>query len=103
MAVKTDRSVPGSRIVEYRQAAKLSQRALAELCDPPMDFTAIGRIERNLGYSSSTLNRIAVALGCEVSDFFLPDELVRWKTLPAAIRQNIIGLINSYDDIAKSS
>lgn len=91
---------PGQRIRAYRNAAKLSQRDLAVMCNPPMDFTAIGRIERNMGYTSSTLLRLAEALNCSVSDFFLPIELVTWKLLPDDMRNEIAQTIKRYSDAA---
>ena len=88
--------LPGDRILAYRKAAKLSQRALAETCDPPMDFTAIGRIEHNKGYTSSTLNRLANALNCEVADFFIPNELILWRHLNDADKQHIADTIRRF-------
>ena len=88
--------LPGDRILAYRKAAGLTQRALAEKCDPPMDFTAIGRIEHNKGYTSSTLNRLAAALGCEVSDFFIPYEMILWRQLNDADRKHISDTIHRF-------
>ena len=88
--------LPGERILAYRKAAGYSQRALAERCDPPMDFTAIGRIEHNKGYTSSTLNRLAEALGCEVADFFIPSDLVLWRHLNEADRRHISDTIRRF-------
>ncbi|MGI9278716.1 MAG: helix-turn-helix domain-containing protein [Endozoicomonas sp.] len=93
--------LPGARIRAYRQTAGMSQRKLAEICNPPMDFSAIGRIERNLGYTSSTLNRLAKALNCEVSDFFLPAELVAWKHLPTDMKEELSTLIKRYYQAAR--
>lgn len=92
--------LPGDRIRLYRNNAGMSQRALAEKCNPPMDFTAIGRIERNQGFTRSTLVRLAKALNCEVADFFLPAEVVAWKRLPDDMRQEITQTISRYCDAA---
>lgn len=98
-----ENQLPGANIRAFRKAAGMSQRKLAETCDPPMDFTAIGRIERNLGYTSSTLNRLAQALNCKVSDFFLPAELIVWKDLPADMQEEIQTLIRRYYQAARKS
>ncbi len=81
--------LPGDRIRAMRKKAGHSLRDLAHMCDPPMDYTAIGRIERNMGYTSATLKRIAVSLGCTVSDFFLPDELAEFTELPQDLREDV--------------
>ena len=93
--------LPGDRIRLFRTSAGLTQRALAKMCNPPMDFSAIGRIERNQGYTSSTLNRLANALNCDVADFFLPSEILGFKKLPAKMKQEIAQTIRRYCVAAK--
>lgn len=94
--------LPGDRIRLFRTGAGLTQRALAKMCNPPMDFSAIGRIERNQGYTSSTLNRLADALNCDVADFFLPAEILGFKKLPADMKQEISQTIRRYCVAAKA-
>ncbi len=98
--IEAAQDIPGARILAYRKAAGISQRKLAEKCDPPMDFTAIGRIERNQGYTSSTLKRLAAALECDVSDFFLPPELMAWSRLPDDMKQEVSQMIKRYSKAA---
>ncbi len=93
--------LPGDRIRLFRNGAGFTQRALAKKCNPPMDFTAIGRIERNQGYTSSTLKRLAEALNCDVADFFLPAEILGFKKLPAEMKQEISQTIRRYCAAAK--
>lgn len=92
---KTEDETPGARIRAYRNAAGYSQRTLALKCDPPMDFTAIGRIERNQGYTSSTLNRLATALNCTVADFFLPAELAVWPKVREQTKEAVLTIIRN--------
>lgn len=80
---------PGGRIRELRQKAGYTLRELAEACDPPMDFSAVARIERNQGYTSSTLKRIAVALDCTVFDLFLPDNMAQFTCLPEEAKAEV--------------
>ena len=81
--------VPGVRIRELRQKAGYTLRELAEECNPPMDFSALARIERNQGYTSCTLKRIAVALDCTVLDFFLPDDMTQFTRLPEEAKADV--------------
>ena len=81
--------LPGKRIRELRKKAGYSMRSFAAACNPPMDFTTVGRIEKNLGYTGDSLERFARVLDCEVSDFFLPDELAAFAELPADMRDNV--------------
>ncbi len=93
--IKTEEDTPGARILAYRKAAGLAQRQLALICDPPMDFTAIGRIERNQGYTGASLNRLAKALNCKVSDFFLPAELAAWPRVREDTRSAVKVMIRN--------
>ena len=90
--------LPGKRIREMRKQAGLTLRELAEMCDPVMDYTTIGRIERGNGYSSDSLERFAVVFKCSVSDFFLPDELARYSNLSKESRHDIVKHINALAD-----
>ncbi len=81
--------LPGKRIRELRKQAGLSLRDLAAQCNPPMDYSTVGRIERNMGYTGDSLERFARVLDCEVYDFFLPDELTGFTELPADMRNNV--------------
>ena len=96
-----DADLPGGRIKEYRLAAGLSQRELAMKCDPPMDFTAIGRIERNTGFTNATLRRISKALECTLQDLFLPDDMINLRYLSEEERQYIAKKVNSLAKLQK--
>ena len=72
-----------------RKRAGYPLRDLAARCNPPMDYSTVGRIERNMGYTGDSLERIAKVLDCEVYDFFLPDELTGFTELPADMRSNV--------------
>lgn len=85
--------IPGDRIRAFRQKAGFTMRELAEVCNPPMDFSAIGRIENNQGYTSSTLGRLAKALGCEVHDFFLSEGLSGYTQLSETQKEVVHALI----------
>ena len=80
---------PGDNIRKRRKEAGLSMRALAEKCNPALDHTTVRRIELGQGFTQDTLERIAVALNCDMTDFFLPDELEGWSELTEAERQQI--------------
>ena len=80
---------PGQRIQKIRKERGLTQREVADACDPPMDFTGIGRIERGHGYTGESLRRIAVVLDCEIADFFLPDELEFWRYLTPEMKRSL--------------
>ena len=93
---------PGKRIRELRQKSGYSLREFASRCNPPMDYTTIGRIERNMGYTGDSLERFAAVLGCEVSDFFLPDKLARYAELPEQMKDRVAMYINDLADAAKN-
>ncbi|PJE79647.1 hypothetical protein CI610_01361 [invertebrate metagenome] len=80
---------PGKRIRKLRKEAGLSLRDLAELCDPPIDFTTVGRIERDMGYTSDSLKRICSVLKCEVSDLFLPEWLTFYEKLSESDKKTL--------------
>lgn len=91
---------PGVNIRRLREAAGLSLRGLAALCDVPsdartLDHTTIRRLERNEGYTQDSLTRIAAALTkalathISVPDLFLPPELFDWRELPEEARARI--------------
>ena len=94
--------LPGKRIREFRNKAGRSWRDLAKLCDPPMDYTSIGRIERGYGYTGDSLERFAKVLNCEVYDFFLPDELLKFSELPPDYRTDVSKLIDQLALAAKA-
>lgn len=94
--------LPGKRIRELRKKAGYSLRDFASRCNPPMDYTTVGRIERNMGYTGDSLERFAVALNCEVSDFFLPDELTAFSELPKDMRERVALYINDLAVAAKN-
>jgi hypothetical protein len=64
-------------------------RALAERCEPELDHTTIGRLERNEGFTQDTLERIAKVLRVAVPDLFLPPELADWPTLSPKAQERI--------------
>lgn len=84
---------PGATIHKLREANDWSQRYLGERCEPPMDHTAIQRIERNKGYTRNSLERVAAALGVQVHTLFLPPELLPYASLPPEIKQRIAATI----------
>ena len=90
--------IPGRWIRELRQKSGLSLRELGKRCD--MDFTTVGRVERGLGYTEFTLKKIADALECDVTDFFLPDDLKDFHKLSDEQKKMIGKLIS---DLAGSS
>ena len=94
--------LPGKRIRELRKQAGYSLRDFASQCNPPMDYTTVGRIERNMGYTGDSLERFAAVLNCEVSDFFLPDSLARFTELPQEMRDRVALYINDLADATKN-
>lgn len=94
--------LPGKRIRELRQKSGLSLREFASRCNPPMDYTTVGRIERNMGYTGDSLERFADVLGCEVSDFFLPDQLAAFAELPADMQNDVARYIDTLRLAAKN-
>lgn len=94
--------LPGKRIRYLRKQAGYSLREFASRCNPPMDYTTVGRIERNMGYTGDSLERFATVLNCEVSDFFLPDSLVRFTELPPQMRERVALYINDLADASKN-
>ncbi len=86
-------SAPGGRIKYLRNQRHLTQREFVKLCEKSMDFTALGRIERNLGYTRSSLEKIAKVLNCEVYDFFIPKELKDFTNLSEEDKKTILSLI----------
>ncbi|MEJ1355721.1 MAG: helix-turn-helix domain-containing protein [Candidatus Sedimenticola sp. (ex Thyasira tokunagai)] len=85
----TETESPGAVIHHLRNEAGLSQRGLADRCNPPLDHTTIRRIEHNEGYTKDSLERIAVALSVTVADLFLPSALAQYPSLPAEARERI--------------
>ena len=90
--------IPGRRIREIRQRFGFSLRDMGEKCN--MDFSTFGRVERGLGYTEYTLNKIADTLECDVSSFFLPDEIKDFYKLPDDQKKMIGKLVS---DLAKNS
>lgn len=76
-----------------RTEAGLSYRKLAEKCRPAIDHTTIARVEKGLGFTNDTLERLAVALNCQVEDFFLPPELDGWYTLSSETKERLGSII----------
>ena len=95
-------TLPGKRIREFRNRAGLSLRELAAECDPPMDHTSVGRIERGYGYTGDSLERFAKVLGCEVYDFFLPDELIKFSELTPENKATVANIIGQLALAAKA-
>lgn len=87
--------LPGDRIREMRHALGYSMKDLAESCNPPMDYSTIGRIEKNKGYTKDSLERFAEVFKCEVSDFFLYEPLKGYSQLPAEAREDVAKYINT--------
>lgn len=54
-------------------------------------------MERNKHYTSDSLRRVAAQLGVALADFFLPPELLRYRSLPREDQLRIAALV---DDIA---
>lgn len=94
--------LPGDRIRELRKAKGFTLRSMAENCDPPMDYTSIGRIEKNIGYTKDSLERFATVLGCNVSDFFLYDELKGFTDLPDDLKKDVAKHIQHLIIVAKN-
>ena len=86
--------LPGRRIREMRQDRKMTLKDLAERCNPPMDFSTVGRIEKNKGYTKDSLERFAEVMGCTVSDFFLPESIKGYTGLPSEARCDISKYVN---------
>ncbi len=94
--------LPGKRIRELRTKAGYTLREFAANCNPPMDYTTIGRIERNMGYTGDSLERFAAVLQCDVSDFFLPDSLAPYSDLPVDMREDVARYISNLAIAARS-
>lgn len=91
---------PGSQVYRLRRALGWSQRRLADACIPPLDHTTVHRVERGIGYTSDTLERLANAFSralpsrggrpaVTVADLFLPPELADWAALPQDVRARL--------------
>lgn len=80
---------PGANIHRLRKARDLTLRELAKACKPPLTFPACSRIEKNMGYTQDSLQRIAGALRVNIADLFLPPELALLPLLPHAVRDRI--------------
>lgn len=85
--------LPGDRIRALRKKAGFTVREIAVECDPPIDFSSVARIENNKGYTSSTLMRLATAIGCDILDFFLPDGLDGYTELSPEQKEQVHELI----------
>ena len=58
----------GERIKNIRTARGLSQKALGDLCNPPIDSAAIRRLEKSESNPTiETINRVALALNIPAS------------------------------------
>lgn len=80
---------PGASVYRLRMAREWSQRDLAERCTPPLDPSAVSRIENNAGFTQDSLMRIAQALGVPYQSLFWPPEIAAYARLPAAIRERL--------------
>lgn len=89
----TETDTPGVNIHRLRIARGWSQGTLAQACRPPMDTSAISRIERNIGFTQEALQRIAAALGVDYQALFYPPEIAAYATLPADVRQRLADTI----------
>lgn len=94
--------LPGDRIREIRKAKGYTLRSMAENCNPPIDYTTIGRIEKNIGYTKDSLERFAAVLGCTVSDFFLYDDLKGFTELPDDLRKDVAKHIEHLQIVARN-
>ena len=88
-------AVPGDNVRKRRQEAGLSMRGLAEKCKPALDHTTIHRLEKNIGFTQDTLDRVASALGCHYADFFLPEELQGWSELGEDDKKQIAFMVQN--------
>lgn len=91
----TDTTIPGDRIRAMRHQLGYTMKELAENCNPPMDYSTVGRIEKNKGYTKDSLERFAEVMKCEVSDFFLYEQLKGFTQLPEEARQDVAKYINT--------
>lgn len=85
---------PGVNVHRLRNQRGLSQRALADRCNPALDHTTIRRLEHNIGYTQDTLERVAKALGVTVPELFLPPDLAGLVKLPDDVRARLAETIN---------
>lgn len=84
---------PGVNVYRLRMARGWSQHELARRCAPPMDPSAVSRVEHNQGYTQDSLTRIAAALGVPAQSLFYPPEIVTYARLPDAIRSRLADTI----------
>ena len=96
--MRDELQIPGRRIRELRKKSGLSLREVGNRCD--MDYTTVGRVERGLGYTEFSLKKIADVLECDVTDFFLPNQLSNFSKLSGEQKMMIAKLIN---DLARSN
>jgi len=86
-------SPPGANIQRLRLARNWSIYRLADACNPPMSHSAISRIERNEGYTSDSLHRVASALNVPIEALFYPPEIAAYSRLPPDLRQRLADTI----------
>lgn len=89
----SDDRPPGSTIRWLRKQRGWSQLQLGEACEPPLDPTSIGRIEKNESYTSDSLGRIARALKVSEEQLFLPVSLMPYATLDDAGRERVESML----------
>lgn len=85
---------PGVNIYRLRIARGWSQGDLAKACKPPVDTSTISKIERNKGFTLTSLKAVADALGVPYQTLFYPPELHAYGTLPPDVRQRLADTIN---------
>jgi len=69
----------GDRILELRKAKNFSQEKLAEKAD--LDRTYVSSVERGKrNVSIVNLEKISIALGCSLQDFFTSENFTNKKT-----------------------
>ena len=89
----TTTAPPGVNVNRLRMARQWSIYALADACRPPLSASAISRIERNEGYTSDSLHRVASALNVPVEALFYPPEIAAYSRLPPDLRQRLADTI----------
>jgi transcriptional regulator with XRE-family HTH domain len=84
---------PGATIHRLRTQRGWSQADLARHCRPPLDASAISRLEHNEGFTQDSLERVAAALGMPYQALFYPPELATYGRLPPEIRKRLADTI----------
>lgn len=94
----------GKKVKDLRIKYRLTQKELAAKVEDGIDYTYIGRIERDLVLPSlKTLEKLAAALEVDVSYFFIDPDASETSTMLGAIsknetKQKLIQIIYKLDD-----